>query len=188
MVSKDLARANTSASRAARSDHDRQTCGHALSQHDWANLIHGDRVSLYVSMFTEPPTQELRKLLLSIGKTVALPIMSAHRALEWGLDSDTLTTNSFGVDEPVADDTLTPETFDTMIIPAQRAGLDGSRLGRGAGYYDRVLSTLRPAHEGGPLRVVIVYDDEVDETVPCDEWDQPVDVIVTPSRIIHVSK
>ena len=70
----------------------------------------------------------------------------------------------------------------------QRVGLDGTRLGRGAGYYDRALAAVPGAIKGGPLRIAVAFDDEVDDSVPHDAWDQPVDVIVTPTRILRLAQ
>ena len=78
--------------------------------------------------------------------------------------------------ELVASGTLTP-----------RVGRDGSRLGRGAGYYDRALANV-PAHStGGPIRICLVFDDEVDESVPSEPHDALIDLIVTPSQVIQIS-
>jgi len=188
MVSKAQARANTLQTRSARSDSERELCSQGFAAHDWLSILQGDTVSLYVSMASEPPTGPLRTLLRNSAKTIVLPIMGPQRSLAWGFDTGMQTTNSFGVAEPEIDIAIQPSSFQTMIIPAQRAGRDGSRLGRGAGYYDRVLATLPVFDDGGPLRITLVFDDEVDDVVPTDEWDQKVNVIVTPTRVLHISE
>lgn len=179
------------ASLESRSRRDGEALTHAsagLVGHDWESLVRQGNITCYVSMESEPPTEDLRRHLLSIERVPYLPIMKPARQLAWGRDGAELTRNNYGVLEPEEDSSFALSSTTAMIIPALRCGSDGSRLGRGAGYYDRALATLPPHSVGGPLRIVVVFDDEVDETVPHDELDQLIDVIVTPARIIRLSK
>ena len=185
---KSDARAATQETRKARTSADLATIEQLLAAHDWSSLINGYRVTSYVSMATEPPTGALLTKLAVSGISNWVPIMEKGRALAWGKFSEDLAVNNFGVAEPQADDAFELASVSALIIPAQRAGLDGSRLGRGAGYYDRALAQLPSFNAGGPKRIVVVFDDEVDESVPCDEWDEPMDLIVTPTRIITATK
>ena len=74
-----------------------------------------------------------------------------------------------------------------ILIPALRVGRDGSRLGRGAGYYDRALANV-PTHSiGGPIRICLVFDDEIDESVPSEPHDALIDLIVTSGQVIQIS-
>lgn len=184
--SKDIIRAQSLSSRAARVESAIALAGEAIAAHDWNQLCSGDLVTCFVSMATEPPTAQLRKQLGSLGKSVALPIMKPRRALAWGFDGLSLVKNSYGIDEPVSSD-IDLNSASAIIIPALRVGLDGSRLGRGAGYYDRALGKLISNKNGGPRRICLVFDDEVDESVPCELHDAPIDVIVTPTRIIEIN-
>jgi len=58
--------------------------------------------------------------------------------------------------------------------------LKGNRLGYGGGYYDRFFPLLKP---GTPL-VALVYDLQLQPVIPVEEWDCPVDIIITEQRII----
>lgn len=73
-----------------------------------------------------------------------------------------------------------------MIIPALRAGRDGTRLGRGAGYYDRILEKTKSSKTGGPLRLVLVFDDELENSVPHESHDQKMDGIITPTKLLLI--
>ena len=182
------ARAASVASRNARSAADLAVAAAGLAAHDWAAITRKGNITCYVSMDNEPPTDHLRNRLMELERVPYLPIMLPARQLAWGRDGADLTKNNYGVLEPEEDSSFALSGVTALVIPALRAGLDGSRLGRGAGYYDRALATI-PAHSvGGPLRIAIVFDDEVDATVPHDELDQYVDIIVTPSRVIQISE
>lgn len=183
--SKDTVREQSISSRSARSEADISAAGTAMANHDWATLCPGHLVTCFVSMPTEPPTIKLRTKLRELRKEVALPIMKPGNSLAWGYDADDLRQNSYGILEPLpAEIEITQAS--AILIPALRVGRDGSRLGRGAGYYDRALADI-PTHDaGGPIRICLVFDDEVDDYVPSEPHDAPIDVIVTPSKIFKV--
>ncbi len=66
-----------------------------------------------------------------------------------------------------------------MLVPALAVDRRGTRLGHGAGYYDRVLSRL-PRWPSGPLRVAVVHPQELlDEPLPVEPHDEPVDAVLT---------
>ena len=184
--SKDTVREQSIAARSVRTSADISSAGILMANHDWAALCPGQLVTCFVSMATEPPTDELRKKLHELGKDVALPIMKPGYSLAWGFDGDELIKNSYGIFEPK------PAGIDiskasAILIPALRVGRDGSRLGRGAGYYDRALADIPNYETGGPIRICLVFDDEVDDSVPSESHDALIDVIVTPSRVIRVN-
>ena len=106
--------------------------------------------------------------------------------MAWGYDDDSLTQNSYGILEPNISK-IDLNSASAIIIPALRVGLDGTRLGRGAGYYDRALAKLSPHSQGGPLRICLVFDDDVDDSVPSESHDAPIDVIVTPTKVTWVT-
>lgn len=187
MGSKDEARAESMASRALRDAAKLQQIESELLRHDWAKLCPGEFVTCYVSMSGEPPTGKLREHLKSIGKTVLLPIMKPGRALAWGIDDGNLTVNNYGVAEPIESE-LSPAVASLMIIPALRAGRDGSRLGRGAGYYDRVLEKTPRVSAGGPLRLVLVFADELIDSVPHEPHDQTMDGVITPTELYLLNR
>ena len=199
-------RALSLTSRSQRSSADQLRAGQELAALPWHELVDPSRsehnlgqsnashnsqglvgMSCYMSMAGEPPTSELITLLETRGIRVALPIMKSEHTLAWGWHSAKMVRNSYGVIEPTPDESILIDNLKVMIIPALRAGKNGSRLGRGAGYYDRAMSLIPKHAEGGPLRVAVVFDDELDDTVAHDELDQHVDVIATPSQFYFVA-
>ena len=184
--SKDTVREQSISARAARSAAEISSAGMSISNHDWAALCPGKLVTCFVSMATEPPTKQLRTKLSELGKDIALPIMKPGNSLDWGFDGEDLVKNRYGIYEPVVAE-IDISSASAILIPALRVGRDGSRLGRGAGYYDRALANI-PLHEvGGPLRICIVFENEVDDSVPSEPHDALIDVIVTPGEVIRVS-
>ena len=183
--SKDTVREQSISARSARSSADISAAGISLANHDWAALCPGQLVTCFVSMATEPPTNQLRAKLRELGKDVLLPIMKPGNSLAWGYDGDDLVKNSYGIFEPAPME-IDISQANAILIPALRVGRDGTRLGRGAGYYDRALANVPSHADGGPIRICLVFDDEVDASVPSEPHDELVDVIVTPSQVFNL--
>ncbi|MBQ2788965.1 MAG: 5-formyltetrahydrofolate cyclo-ligase [Thermoguttaceae bacterium] len=93
-----------------------------------------------------------------------------------------LETGAFGIWEPRSDPSrlLPADAFDLVFVPGLAFDLDGGRLGRGAGFYDRFLATLPPK-----TRLVgVALDEQIVEKTPRDRFDLPVDALATPSRLV----
>lgn len=74
--------------------------------------------------------------------------------------------------------------LDLVIVPGVAFTRDGKRLGHGRGYFDTYLQSLMKEYEERglkkPLTVGICLSCQVVEDVPMDEWDQYVDLVVSP--------
>jgi 5-formyltetrahydrofolate cyclo-ligase len=79
---------------------------------------------------------------------------------------------------------------DLFVAGSVAVALDGGRLGKGRGYSDQEYAILRNADSLSPKTVVVttVHDVQVVEEIPRDEWDVPVDVVVTPTKIMRTGK
>ncbi|HEV2079903.1 MAG TPA: 5-formyltetrahydrofolate cyclo-ligase [Allosphingosinicella sp.] len=74
---------------------------------------------------------------------------------------------------------------DIVLVPVVLADRQGNRIGHGKGHYDRALAHLR---EGGlEVRTIgIAWELQiVDQPIPPDPWDQPLDAIATPAEWIQ---
>jgi 5-formyltetrahydrofolate cyclo-ligase len=71
-----------------------------------------------------------------------------------------------------------------MIVPGVLFDSEGHRLGRGGGWYDRVLQAVgeRAVYMG------LAYEFQVVPRIPTEAWDQRVDFVVTESRVIDFSR
>lgn len=97
---------------------------------------------------------------------------------------DTLVKNKWGVSEPCCDlEEIDLHKIDIAIIPALMADKSGTRLGYGAGFYDRFIPGLRK----DCLKIVPVPEELFVEALPADNWDIPVDKIITQSNIYKSS-
>ena len=71
-------------------------------------------------------------------------------------------------------------TVAVCIIPGLAFAADGSRLGRGRGYYDRAL--VAPPFSGRAYRVGVAFAEQLVERVPTDSQDVRMDAVVTPGK------
>lgn len=138
-------------------------------------------ILLYVPMVEEPDIWPLLNDALTEGKIVTLPRYSAPRGhYEAGQVSDTtkdLEAGQFGVLEPKS--TCPPyelEQLDLTLVPGIGFNWDGYRLGRGKGYYDRLLA-LVPGVKCG-----VAFDWQMMVELPVEPHDIRLDCILTPTH------
>ena len=80
--------------------------------------------------------------------------------------------------------------IDLFVAGSVAVSPNGGRLGKGTGYSDQEYALLKNADAllSKTLIVTTVYDVQIVETIPSQEWDIPVDVIVTPTKIIRTKR
>lgn len=93
---------------------------------------------------------------------------------------DKLVENKLKVPEPITAKENDLEKLDLIFVPALMADKYGYRLGYGAGYYDRFLPLLK----NSCLKVVPLSEELFIEKLPCDEFDIPVNILVTENTVI----
>ncbi|MEZ0467590.1 5-formyltetrahydrofolate cyclo-ligase [Phaeobacter sp. SYSU ZJ3003] len=104
------------------------------------------------------------------------------RFSRWQPDAP-LREGPFGAMVPAVDDFFEPEI---LIVPLVAFDLSGGRLGYGGGFYDRTLELLRSKR--ATLAIGFAFDAQEAEDLPLEPTDQPLDMIVTESRIIQFSR
>ncbi len=141
-------------------------------------------------------------VLRSRGWRVALPVVigdapPAHRPAGVPTDEQgrmsfrlhepgtTLVPGRFGIPEPLdAGDDLSPSDLDVVVAPCVAVDEAGTRVGFGAGYYDRALADA----DTRPVVVVVAFEVQVVRPdLPVRAWDVPADVVVTDRRTIRLS-
>ena len=68
------------------------------------------------------------------------------------------------------------EGFDLILVPGIGFDAIGNRLGRGKGYYDRLLSITQGYKCG------IGFEEQLVEEIPAAEHDIKMDCVITPQR------
>nr|WP_109470285.1 5-formyltetrahydrofolate cyclo-ligase [Mycolicibacter nonchromogenicus] len=156
----------------------------ALAAHLERLVDEGTTVCAYVPVGSEPGSAAMLARLAGRGARVLLPVVRTSddgtpMALLWGeYRPDALTSARFGLLEP-PQPWLPAEALgeaEVIVVPALAVDRRGTRLGRGAGFYDRSLRWRRPAT---PL-VAVVRDAELVDALPADAHDVPMTHAVTP--------
>jgi len=144
----------------------------------------------------DSPQRPVREMALRDGKTV---VMATPRLREGFLLLDPSLTplnrsseastirGAFKHGHPVAPSGVRVDLF---VAGSVAVSPDGGRLGKGTGYSDQEYKILKSS--GGlvfqaPV-VTTVHDIQIVENIPRDQWDIPVDIIVTPTRVIRTAK
>lgn len=144
-------------------------------------------ISYFVSFKSEVDMIPLIRQGLAEGKRVLLPIADGEsRKLIFSelRDFDTeLSLSTYGILEPKKE-FLRPvayEDIELVLTPGVVFDRLGYRIGYGGGYYDRFLGSLSVK----PPTVAIAFDLQVaDGQLPREEFDMPVDQIITERRTI----
>jgi 5-formyltetrahydrofolate cyclo-ligase len=150
-------------------------------------------IAAYVSFAGEPGTAHIRQFAATQGLRVAMPIIRPDYILDWAWDTVETAPgrNYVGVPEPTGEvvahgaDGIVSLHCRIMLVPALAADSRGLRMGKGGGFYDRLLADLE-TREARPLLVAVVHDDEVVDELPVEDHDHPVDAVLTPTRIIRI--
>lgn len=120
---------------------------------------------------------------LGPGQRAALPWFGDRDARMMFREAPATESGPWNVLQPFADaDALAP---DTVLVPLVLADRAGSRIGHGKGHYDRALAHLRDG--GNVVRTIgIAWEFQVvDQLIPADPWDVPLDAIATPAEWIE---
>ncbi len=123
--------------------------------------------------------------------TYCLPILTAERTLRfapWRF-GEALTSNRYGIPEPDVplSEQLPATEMDIVLLPLLAFDRRGTRLGSGAGYYDRSFEFLRHvARPARPLLIGVAYGFQEIEHLHDEPWDVPLDYIATDGEVIRV--
>ncbi len=140
-------------------------------------------VMVYVSKSPEVDTMPLIRYLLRHHVRVVVPIIEREtRTLRLSTlkDPEDLVISTFSVPEPIGNEIpARGEDMEVVIVPLLAFDRTGHRLGYGAGYYDRYLSSYPQAKKIG-----MAFSCQEIESVPADDNDVAMDMIITEQEII----
>jgi 5-formyltetrahydrofolate cyclo-ligase len=141
-------------------------------------------ISCYLSAPNEPDTRPFVNWALAHDIRVLFPVSREDGLLDWtvGTEGEEEQQGLFGMPEPVGEPLgpIAINDVDLIVVPAAAISPDGTRLGWGRGYYDKTLGSM----EKCPPVYAVVYDHEIQPEIPRELHDQPVNGVVTPSRIL----
>lgn len=145
-------------------------------------------IMVYVSKSDEVDTTGLIEDMFRSGKRVVVPVVDVEKEEIVPCEITSLNElhpRTFGVMEPKLGDarTVNLDEIDLVIVPGRAFDKLCNRLGRGKGYFDRFLKKL----EGRGKIIGLAFSEQIFDTIPVDECDVKVDIIVTESNTIRRS-
>ncbi len=144
-----------------------------------ANKIH---TFLAIRKNNEPDISPLFEELWKNGKKVMVSKTDFmfKQMRHYLLDVKTkLELNKKGIPEPVNALEETLDDLDIIFVPLLLSDKHGYRIGYGGGYYDRLLA------ETNSLKVGLSLSPPVDEILQKEDWDIPLDYLITPFKTYH---
>jgi 5-formyltetrahydrofolate cyclo-ligase len=141
-------------------------------------------VALYSAIQNEVRTDDLVAHALRSGKKVFYPRVGEDDSagLFRVLAADELRSGRYGILEPTGTTRLTEAEFValTIFVPGVAFDTQGNRLGRGQGWYDRLL---QQAGERVAI-VALAYEFQIVDAVPAGPGDQKVNYVITEKRVV----
>lgn len=128
---------------------------------------------LYSAMNGECDPERLAEIAWSMGKYVAYPRCEGDELGLYIASPCQLRAGAYGILEP--DETcqrINAEDVDFAVIPGIAFDMRGGRLGRGKGYYDRLLRNMTAVKAG------LCFNEQLVEYVPMDTHDCEMDMVV----------
>ncbi|MHA1710641.1 MAG: 5-formyltetrahydrofolate cyclo-ligase [Candidatus Freyarchaeota archaeon] len=144
----------------------------------------------------DSPQRPVREMALRDGKTVVMAtprlkkgfiLLDPKRIPKDSIYQASTIRGAFKYGRPVDPSRVRVDLFITGSVAVSP---DGGRLGKGTGYSNQEYAILRNSGGLVPDAPVIttVHDVQVVEKIPRDKWDVPVDILVTPTRVIRIKR
>lgn len=137
-----------------------------------AAFLLADRILMYHSLPDELSTREFiagwqhsKRFYLPRVNGVNLEILPYERTR--------MHLGAFSIEEPDGDDIADPALMELIVVPAVAMDSRCNRLGRGKGFYDRLLAGTRAVTIG------VGYDFQLVETLPVEPHDVALDMVIT---------
>ncbi len=167
---------------AQRIEKSRKACRNLVSTEQFQNA---STIMIYLSLPHEVDTAEVILRAWQLGKIVAVPKISWQQrhmlpvrieSLETGFSTEVA-----GLRNPVKGLPVPFEEIDLVVAPALAYDRKGNRLGRGGSYYDRFFANKQLK----AVRCGLGFAEQIIESVPTTQRDEPMDFLVTDEEIIY---
>ncbi len=183
---KQALRSKGLARRAALAEADCQLLSRAIQARvlQWHCYLTCRSVALYSAIQNEVRTDDLLAHALESGKKVFYPRVGEDDSAGFFrvLAADEMRAGRYGILEPAGTTRLADVEFEalTIFVPGVAFDLQGNRLGRGRGWYDRLL---QQAGERAAI-VALAYEFQIVDAVPAGPGDQKVNYAITEKRVV----
>ena len=141
-------------------------------------------VYLYLDFRGEAGTGRILEALWAKNIPVALPRVEGEEMFFYTVQGWTdVCPGYMGIEEPSAGCCPAEDKYALVLVPGVAFDREGRRLGYGGGYYDRFF-VREPEHP----RWGLAYAFQMVEKLPAEEWDQRVEQVILPGKVIEVQR
>ena len=163
-----------------------------LATQSW--YLESDSIAAYLSNDGEIDLVHVIQDLIAREKQLSLPKLNSDKGLMHFCDwqsSDELISNRYGILQPAKENIRALTEHSLVLTPLVAFDVKGNRIGMGGGYYDRLLSKGNPSEQSisqkRPLIVGVGYEFQQLDMIEAEEWDIPLDAVVTDKEVIPIS-
>lgn len=108
-------------------------------------------------------------------KRILLPVVTGDELkLRTYSGPGNLAIGAYGIEEPTGEFFTDYSAIDLIVVPGVAFDRKGNRLGRGKGYYDRLLPQIPSAYKAG-----ICFSFQIVEEIPAEPFDICMDEVIT---------
>ena len=143
-------------------------CRHMLA---WKPYRQAETVGGYIPLRREADVTAVLEDVLASGRTLALPRVDGEGSmtLRRVRSLEKLVPGAYGIPEPGGDTEIIPlAALSLLIVPLEGIDCRGMRLGKGGGYYDRLLA------DSHAMTLGAVMSWQWEEQIPSQPWDRPL--------------
>lgn len=117
--------------------------------------------------------EELSSMYAGTNKRILLPVVTGEILLLKEYNPALLEKGYMQIMEPQNSETIDPSEVDLAIIPGIAFDSRCNRMGRGKGFYDRLLPHLNC------MKIGLGFQFQIVDSIPCDSFDMPLDMVIT---------
>ena len=144
----------------------------------------GRRIAIYAAHDCEADPSAIVSLARRSGCKLYLPAIVDYRRRRMEFRSYARATrlrpNRYGIDEPEGSTRRAVRHLDLVLVPLVAVDPRGTRMGTGAGFYDRCLQHLRAGRRWRrPKLIGLGYEFQRVDHLEARAWDVPLDALLT---------
>ena len=181
-MNKDSIRLRVKARKSLLDEHERASAARRVFDlvENTAAFMLAEHILMYHSLPDELSTREFIDRW-SARKRFYLPRVNGVNLDILPYDRSRLHLGAFNIEEPTGEETADINDIELIIVPGVAYDRRGNRIGRGKGYYDRLLRDTRAVTIG------VAYSCQLCDDIEPDEFDVPVNYVITEDGIIKIS-
>lgn len=144
-----------------------------------AAFMMADKILMYHSLPDELPTRRFLDKWHD-RKHFYLPRVNGVNLDILPFEQSRLELGAFHIEEPTGDDVADVNEIELIVVPGVAYDRRGNRMGRGKGFYDRLLATTRATKVG------IGYEFQIVDELPVEDHDVAMDIIISEDSYIVI--